>query len=295
MCGWCLTNEIDLILDDTLRRLRVFRQVAEQLNERGSLRASKLDSLQAGLLINELEQLRVLTQAGRQTAYAALKRAIGLNRDEPLILRDVTLPQPITYGEAVSVSAAIIKGFCGRPEPRQANLFAAIGREQVKFAKTLFYPTVATVDTFLDSQGRGNTILGAVDGLIVSLILDIPIYNPANRARLRAALYAERASEALRQLIEQLVVLEIETTALDAQRSLKTLLQSNRTRELAAEHERAARQAYTRELVPASDVIVAIGLNAFVRVQHATAVFAYHSARARLNRVTANREARYGS
>ncbi len=290
----CLSNGIDEVVEDTLRRLRVFRQVAEELNRRGSLRASRLDALEADLLVNELEQLQVLNKAARQQAYAALKRAIGLDRDEPLVLRDVNLPPPLGYDEAVTVSAAILKGFLGRPELRQIDLFAKLSGEQVKLAKASRMPNVATVDSFTDTQGNHHTILEQVDGLVASLIVDIPIYNPAARARLRTALYAEQASQALQEFVEQLLVLEIEVTATEAQRAVKTVLQSMRLREIAQDHEHAARQAYTRELIPASGVITAIGLNAFARIQHLTAVFAQHSARARLNRVTANRKNRYG-
>jgi outer membrane protein TolC len=188
----------------------------------------------------------------------------------------------------------VAKGFLGRPETSQADLFAQLGREQVNFAKRLLLPNVAIVSSYANTQGSHHPILNAVDGLVASVIFDVPIYDPAGRARVRTAVYAEKASESLRQLLEQLLVLEIEVTALDAQRSLKTLLQTNRAEMLAEEHERAARQAYTRELVPAPTVILAIGVNAFTRVQHLTAMFAYHSARARLNRVTGNREVRYG-
>ena len=290
----CLANDIDRILDDALRRLGVFRQVAEELNRRGSLRADQRDVLQATLLINELEQLRILVQAARQTSYAALKRTIGLDRDEPLALNNISLPPPMTYGEAVGVSATIAKGFLARPETRQMDLVTEIGHEQVKFAKTLFYPNIAALGTYVDSQGNHHTILSVVDGLIASIVLDVPIYDPASRARLRTALYVERASEAIQRLIEQLLVLEIEATALEAQRSLKTVFKTQRALQTAIEHEQTNRQAYSRDLVQASDVIVAIGVSAFAKVQHQTAVFAYHSARARLNRVTANREDRYG-
>src|ERR1043166_1640447 len=69
----CLTNDIDAVIDDSIRRIRVFRQVSQNLNQRGSLRGTTLDSLQADFLVSEIEQIRLAIQAGRQQAYAALK------------------------------------------------------------------------------------------------------------------------------------------------------------------------------------------------------------------------------
>jgi len=111
-----LSNDIDGVLDDALRRIRVFRQVAENLTARGSLRASNLDSLEADLAVAELEQLQMVLRAGRQQAYTALKHAVGLNPDEPLLLRQASLPPPVTPLERVSVIAAVVKGFQNRPK-----------------------------------------------------------------------------------------------------------------------------------------------------------------------------------
>ena len=56
----------------------------------------------------------------------------------------------------------------------------------------------------------------------------------------------------------------------------------------------AARQAYTREIVGASDVVTAIVLDMLAKIQFLQVSFAYHNAQARLRRVTADREAQYG-
>lgn len=291
----CLTSDIDRVLDDTLHRIHVFRRASGDLNARGSLRGSRLDTLESEYLTLQLEQLRIAAQAGRQQAYEALKHSVGLSRDEPLLLRDVTLPPPITLREAVSVSAMIVKGFLGRPEGRQADLLAHLGREQVRFAKTAFAPNVALAGSYIASQGNQYNVLGQIDGLLASLIVDVPLYYPGGRAALLQALGLEQASLALQREVEQLITLEINVTAIDAQKALATVFKTARACQITAEHERASRRAYSRNLIPASGVVAGILLDGLARVQHLQALYVYHSTRAKLNRVTANREVHYGS
>jgi outer membrane protein, heavy metal efflux system len=290
----CLTNEIDAVLEDAIRRIRVFRQVAQGLNQRGSLRASDVDSMEADFFVLELEQLRITVQAGRQQAYDALKQFVGIPREEPLILRRASLPPALTMKDAISVSAAVVKGFLGRSENQQVDLFTHIRQEQVTFAKTAYLPNLALVTGYVDSQGNHHTILDAVRGLVVSTIIDVPIYDPARRGVLREALNLEQASLAFQRQVEELIILEISVTAIDAQKALVTTFKTAQAREIAEQHEKASRRAYSRELIPASGVVIAVGLNAVAKVQHLAALYAYHNARARLNRVTANREIHYG-
>ena len=290
----CLTNDIDAVLEDAIRRLRVFRQVADNLTQRGSLRSSILDRLQADYFIAQLEQFRVVIQAGRQQAYEALKHFVGVARDEPLELRQATLPPTLTAPELISAYESVVRGFEERPEAKQLDLFAAIRREQVTFAKAAWNPNVAVLGTYVDTQGSHNTILGAIDGLIASFIVDVPLYDAARLGRLREALGMEQASLAFQRQFEELITLEIEVTAIDAQKALANELKAARARAAAAEHYDAARQAYSRELVPASAVVTAVGLDMLAKVQHLQTLYAYHDARARLKRVTADREAQYG-
>jgi outer membrane protein TolC len=291
----CLTSDLDSVIEDTVRRIRVFRQVAQNLNQRGSLRGNNLDALQADFVVTELEQLRIALQAGRQQAYEALKHYAGVGRDEPLLLRQASLAPPITAQEALSVYAQIVRGFFNRPELQQVDLFTGIRREQVKFAKAAWAPNVAIAGTYTDTQGSLHTILEQVDGLIVSALVTVPIYDPARRGRLREALGLEQASLAFQRQVEELITLEIEVTGVDCQRALAILLKCAHARQIAAEHYDATRQAFTRELVPASDVVAATVIDMLAKAQYLQAVFAYHDARARLKRVTADRESEYGS
>jgi outer membrane protein TolC len=290
----CLTNEIDAILEDAVRRIRVFRQVAGGLNARGSLRASNLDFLQADFLASQIDQLRFAVQSGRHQAYAALRQAVGLPRDAPLRLRSATLPPPVRARELFSAYARIVQGFFARPEIRMVDLFARLRAEQVEFAKAAYLPNVVFAGSAAFTGGSNNNILSAISGLIAGVIVDVPIYDPVRRGRLREALGLEHASEAFRRQIEELITLEIEVTAVDCQRALVTLLEAQRAARLAAEHYDAARQAYTRELVPASDVIAALAIDVAARIQQRYATFAYLNASSKLKRVTADRETPYG-
>ncbi len=290
----CLANQVDAVVDDSLRRIRVFQQVSANLNQRGSLRASDLDTLEAELLIAELERLQIAIRAGREEAYVALRQAVGVDPDEPLLLRAVELPPVVTPQERVSVIAAVIDGFLHRPENREADLFARIMAEQVRFAKAMWAPNIAIFGNEIDITGNHSTILNAVDGLIAGILVDVPIYDPARRARLRQALALEQAGGALQREVEQLLTLEINVAAVEAQRSLAALPPARRALAASAEHYDATRQAYSRELIPASNVVIAIALDAFAKVGYLQAVFSYHTSRANLKRATAEREVPYG-
>lgn len=290
----CLTNEIDAVLEETARRIRVFRQVAENLSQRGSFRANNLNYLQADFVVLELEQLRLAIRAGRHQAYEALKHFVGVGRDEPLMLHSVRLPPPLTFSDVKSVYASIVKGFSGRPELRQVNLFARIREEQVRFAKAAWAPNIAFLGTYTDIQGNKHTILEQVDGLIASVIVDIPLYNPARRGLLRQALGLEQATLAFQRQVEELITLEIEVIAIDSQKTLATLFKAARAKKVGAEQYQASRQALSRDLIPANEVITAIVIDTFAKIQYLQALFAYHNARAQLKRVTADRETQYG-
>ncbi len=290
----CLTSDIDRTLEDTVRRLRVFRQVAGELNRRGSLRSSNLDALQADYFVNQLEQLRMAVQAGRAQAYAALCQAVGRPRDRPPLLAQTTLPPAASATDIAGAYAKIAAGFVRRPEAQQIDLFAEIRRQQTAFAKAGWSPNVIFGSSFARIDGNNNTILGAIDGLLASVIIDVPLYDPARRGRLREALGLEQASLAFQRQVEELITLEIEVTAIDAQRSLATCFKAERARQTAAEHYDAARQAYSRELTPASAVVTAIALDMLAKIQNQTAAFNYHNAAAKLRRVTADRETVYG-
>lgn len=289
-----LANDIDAVLEDTLRRLRVFHKVAQGLNQRGSLRASSLDTLEASLLITQIEQLRIATQAARQQAYEALRVAIGLPHDKPLRLRAASLPPPTSTIEILDNAATLARGFWQRPELRQLDLLADLFHEQVKFAKAAWMPNIAFAGAATVTTGNTNAVLNAVEGLIGTVVLDWSIYSPARVALLRQSLAAERASMALQQQIEQLLTLEMQTTRLNAQKSLAMVLRAAQARQYAAEHYRLARQAYSRELVPASQVIIALSLDMAAKLEYLATLSGYHGNRACLKRVMGDRGVKYG-
>lgn len=290
----CLLNDLDAILEDSLRRIRVFRQVSQSLNQRGSLRATQLDSLQADYFALQLEQVRLYLAGGRHQAYLALKHYVGVPREEAMRLRSVSLPPAYTPAEVLSRIALVQRGFVSRPELAQLDLFTKIREQQTRFAKAGWLPNIALLGTYTNVSGNTNSVLGAIDGLLVSLLVDVPLYDPSLRGKLREALGLEQAALAFQRQIEDLVTLEIEVSAVDAQRALAAVLKSQRALAVAHQNYEAARQAYSRELTPASDVVTGIALDMLAKAQHAQNVFAYLQARAKLNRVTADREARYG-
>ncbi len=242
-----------------------------------------------------MEQIQIALRAGREQAYAAMKQSVGLDRDEPLVLRTASLAPAVTTGELLSAYASIVKGFLDRPENKEVDLFAKIRAEQVKFAKAAWMPNLVFLGSATNISGTNNTILGAIDGLIASFIVDVPLYDPARRGRLREALALEQASLAFQHQVEQLITLEIEVNAIEAQKALATVFRAERAKITAADHLEASRQAYTRELIPASGTVTAIVFDALAKAQYLQAVFAYHNARAKLKRVTADRETPYAS
>ncbi len=290
----CLTNEIDTILDDATRRLRVFRQVAEELNGRGSLRAGNVDAMQADYFVMQLEQLRVAVRAGRHQAYQALRTFVGVSRNTPLPLASASLPAVATDFQQLDIASQIIRGFQRRPENNQVNLFTKIREQQVEFAKAEWRPNFAIIGTYADIRGPNNTIIDQVDGLLASFLIDLPLYNPARRGRLREALGMEHASKAFQKQVEELITLEIEVTAVDAHSATTNLIKADRAQHVAARHYQATRQAYSRELIAASNVVTAIALDMLAKIQHQQALFNHHTAMAKLRRVTADRDAEFG-
>ncbi|HUN82097.1 MAG TPA: TolC family protein [Phycisphaerae bacterium] len=290
----CLTNDIDAVIDDALRRIRILRQVSGGLNQRGSLRSSSLDTLEADFVIAEVEQIQIAIRAGRQQAYSALKQSVGLDPGEPMLLRQTSLPPAATPAELVRASLEIAKGFMARPENKEVNLFTKIRAEQVKFAKAAWAPNIIFLGNFVNNYNDSPTITNAIDGLLASFLIDVPIYDETRRGKLREALGLEQASLAFQRQVEQLITLEIDVTAIDAQKALASVFRAEWAAQAAAEHCKATRQAYSKELVPAANVVIAIGLDALAKVGRLGTLFNYHNAKTHLKRVTVDRESRYG-
>ncbi len=267
-----LTNDIDNVLDDTVRRMRVFHRVAEGLNERGSLRASNMDTMEATLLLTQIDQLRVLTKASRQQAYEALRVAIGASHDQPLVLASASLPPPVSTLEILGNAATLTEGFHRRPELRQLDLLVDLFHQQVQFAKALYTPSVGFVGAYTITGGNSNSILSAVQGLIGTVVLDWSIYSPGRAALLRETLAMEQASLALQREIEQVLTLEMQATRINTQKSLATVLHATQAKQTAAEHYNAALQAYSRELVPANQIIIALTLNMAAKIEYLAAL-----------------------
>jgi outer membrane protein TolC len=288
-----LTTDIDRVLDETVRRLRVFRQVSQELSQRGSQRSNRLDMLKAEYFIEQVEQGRVAAQAGRFEAFEALRQAAGLQRSEPMPLAAAALPPAPGAEEWLSVYAQIVKGFANRPELRQVDYLQKLRERQVEFAKAGYGPNVFFLGGGVQSVDNVNSIIDQ-DFLFASLFVDLPIYDPAQKGRLREALANRNAADAFQRQIEELITLEIEVTSVDAQKALANVLKAARAQATGAEHYQAARQAFSRELIDGQDLVTAIGLDSLARIQYLQAVYEYHFARAKLKRVTAEREERYG-
>ena len=289
----CLTNDIDAVLEDTLRRVRVFREVSRNLNQLGSLKATLLNTQEADFLIRQIEELRIVTQATRYQTYQAMRTFIGTPREEILQLETISLPPVLSDQVLLSRAATIARGFLRRPELRQVDLLADLFREQVTFVKRGYLPNVAFLGSATDTVGNTNAILNAVKGLIGAVVVDVPIYDPAQKGRLRTALGLERASKAIQQQVEDLITLEMDVTRTDVQKTLAMVLKTVQTREVAGEHYRASRQASSRDLALASDVIVAMSLDMLARLEYLQALYSYHCAQARFKRVTADLETMY--
>jgi outer membrane protein TolC len=290
----CLTNDMDDVLEDTLRRMRVYRQVANNITARGSLRSNKLSNMEADLAITELEQLQITVQGSRQKAYAALKQVVGLDTNEPMLLASASLPPAITPEELVSAAKSVAAGFVQRPETREVDLFAKIFAEQVRFAKAAWAPNIAFVLNGIYVSGNHNTILGALQGLIAGVVVDLPLYQPARRGQLREALNLEQASLATQHEVEQLITLDIQAAAICAQEALALWLHSSHALQVADEHFESARDAYSRELITAPTLVVALAVDAVAKIGQLSATFNYHNARANLRRALAERDTPYG-
>ena len=88
----------------------------------------------------------------------------------------------------------------------------------------------------MDTQGNHHPILNAVDGLVVSLVLDVPVYDPGNLARLRTALAVEQGAIALQHELEQLLQLETDVTTMELQRAVATLVKAVHSQDIARKH-----------------------------------------------------------
>ncbi len=289
----CLTNDIDAVLEDTLRRVRVFRKVSAGLNRRGSFKATVMNTQQADFLIHQIEQLRIVDQSARYQTYQALRTFTGVRYEQVLQLKGVSLSPVLTQEVLFNRAAAIAKGFLRRPEIRQVDLLAQLFREQVNFVKRNYLPNAGFLGAATSTTGNSHSILNSVSGLIGVIAIDVPIYDPAQKGRLRTALGLERASKAIQQQVEDLITLEIDSSRTGVQTSLAAALKAIQGRQVAAAQYHTSRQAFSRDMALATDVIIAMSLDMLAKLEYLQTLYSYHCAQARLKRVTADWEIRY--
>lgn len=290
----CLAHETDNVLDAAIDRAAMLEQVLGARRRQGSLQVSTLDLLQAEMLVRQLRRQQIAARAARQQSYLALRTFVGVPPDRPLYLRSVQLPPLADRREVLSAAGTLARAFLARPEVYQAQLVVRILQEQVRFAKAGWGPNVGFLGAGTYTAGNHGAVLNALDGIAGKIVIDLPVYDPAARGRLRQMLGLEHASTALQRQVEEQIQLDIETARLEAEKTLAIVVQAAAARDAAIDRARLAHQAYAHHVLRADDVLQAIRTETDSRIDCLQALYAHHATRARLKRVLADRQVRYG-
>jgi outer membrane protein TolC len=107
------------VLDGVLAKLTKARKRADQLVNSGeAVKVTKLDLQYIDISMEQLQAKQAEVKAGEQKALGAIREAIGVGPDYPIVLADAPLPEP---GKTLNKDELIAVGLAQRSEMLQAN------------------------------------------------------------------------------------------------------------------------------------------------------------------------------
>jgi outer membrane protein TolC len=242
----------------------------------------KNDVLQAEVNLANARQALVKAENDVATAKASFNTLLRREINAPLLVVDILAYKPFPLG----FEAALEEALRQRPEVKAAQLNIDQARENVKVAKSGFFPTISLAGNYArvsDAAGLNGDMKD--DRWTIQALATLTLFNWGNTAYKvgENKVKVNQAEDSKTQLIES-ITLEVKDDYLNMLVAEKNINVAEKSIEQAEENLRMNEERYKYQVATQTDVINAVTLLAQARVNYYGALSDFNVAKAQLER-----------
>jgi outer membrane protein TolC len=212
--GVQLANELVVVADDMIGRLRAMEALVQGLLDGGDEHVSVVDLHRVRAVRATAEGQRIAAEQGREIAYQGLRQAMGL---EDLAEFKVADPRLSFWQQEVNPWVILDEAMIRRPELARARVGVQIAQLERKLATANFMPDLVAFgrfDTINDDGGFANP--NDRERWASGVTFSVPLFEGGRRsAQRRKAGFEIAEAEKRRQWVRNLIVLDVQKTYLE--------------------------------------------------------------------------------
>jgi outer membrane protein len=243
---------------------------------------AKNDVLQAEVRLANARQLLVKAENDVAIAKASFNTLLRRDIRAPLSVVDILDYNPFPLGFEESLNEALRQ----RPEIKAAQINIEQSKENVKIAKSGFYPAISLTGGYVRASDEPS-VLGDVsnDRWTIQALATFTLWNWGNTAYKvgENKVKVSQAEDAKVQLIEG-IIFEVKADYLNMAQAEENIGVTKKAIEQAEENLRMNEERYKYQVATATDVLDAVTLLAQARVNYYGALSEFNIAKARLER-----------
>lgn len=242
----------------------------------------KNDVLQAEVKLANARQTLIKAENDLALAKSSFNILLRRDIDAPLQIKDILEYQPFHISFEESLKEALKE----RPEIKNAELKVEQALENVKIAKSSFFPTVTLTGNYIRVSDE-PTLMGDLksERWTIQALATFTIWDWGKRAYKvgEAKVKVTQAQDAKTQLVES-IILELKNAYLNMIVAEKNISVAEKAIEQAEENLRMNEERYKYQVATATDVLDAVTLLAQARVNYYSALSDFNIAKAKLER-----------
>jgi outer membrane protein len=242
----------------------------------------KNDVLQAEVRLANTRQALINAENALATAKASFNMLLRRDINTPLEVVDILAYKPFPLG----FEAALEEALQQRPEVKAAQLNIDQAKENVKVARSGFFPTISLAGNYgraSDEAGLNGDITD--ERWTIQALATITLWNWGNTLFKvgENKVRVNQAEDSKTQLIES-IILEVKDDYLNMQVAEKNLNVAEKSIESADENLRMNEERYKYQVATQTDVLDAVVLQAQAKVNYYGALSDFNIAKAQLER-----------
>ncbi|MBN2123033.1 MAG: TolC family protein [Deltaproteobacteria bacterium] len=242
------------------------------------------DLLKVEVELSNAEQNRVKAQSGVELAKNAFNAVLARPVLSPLHVEDILVYRPETGNFEEFLSTALKN----RPEIRQIDINLLQADQQIRLAKSKFYPEAALNYDYIkegDEPGVSGSAFHDSSYWQVTAGLTWTFFEwGKTRSAVREKESLKKQLENTRKSIEDGISLDIRKAMLDLEVSAKNIPTTEKAVEQAEENLRVSEERYKAQVTTVTEVLDAQTLLTQARTNYYNALYDHNLARARLRR-----------
>ncbi len=269
-----LADTVYNIGKETLEKLRATLDITKNVYEKGSGRVKKTDYLKAKLIVDNVNSMVTSFASKKQVALAALKNAIGLDRNSNLVLKNnslVYMPYNLDFEYYLGGTYEF------NPDWAKINSALKVFEAKVDEAKSGHYPKVAIIGSIQrieNSYDYGLASKANKTMFSIGVGMELPIFKG-----FRTVGEVDEAKARLNILKEQKILLHdglavmLEKSFLELKSAQESHVALTEAFNTSVENLELTERAYQIEMVEEKDLLEAQMIEAVMRAKYQLSIF----------------------